>query len=52
LPLINIKKMRQLLITHAKKKKSRDKFFFTKIITGQILVIEQYQENTRQIIYQ
>jgi len=24
-------------------------FFFTKTITGQILVIDKYQENTRQI---
>jgi len=40
--------MGQLLITHAKKN-HRTIFFFTKTITGQILVINKYQENIRQI---
>lgn len=37
-PLINIKEIEQLLITHAKTK-----------ITGQILVINKYHEKTIQI---
>ena len=47
LPLINIKKI-GTTINHSCKKQSRD-FFFTKRITGQILSIDKYQENTRQI---
>ena len=47
--LINIKKIGQLLISQAKKQHGTNIIFVTKTITGQILVIDKYQENTRQI---